>query len=439
MTRTLGGSPSVMADRAGPSKKQFYEGNWNLEDLKRCYIHYVGGGPWYFDGTCIDQGSDTDPDKWAPNYPGTDPDPLTYPNWEYDPGGHDDSKCCSTVFGVQWPGSLHWWADDVASAECTPGGVPTDICEQSCGGLPYAWAHRGTWYENRWEGVNSLSGTTDFQYYSVLFKCTDAGADQREVYAESELDGVFFTDDNWPLHVFQSYILSLDGFSIDCITKEKYVYDKKYKFSSGCAVTLNDDLHKCNYKTNTFLGYLYGDADGQPNEYWELEHYYGTQVGATANYYADTLIKEDFVVGKRCQSGTFVWLGIQGTRVRLSDWGNPPDYPTLVVTKEEEVQHNLAMCDTAGFGVNPFDFRENNAKISDAITEIIDRFYEQQEPGITLGFEYDIRWVTGQTESYSSFSSSSLSSSSSSSSSLSESKSSESSSSKSSQSSESIT
>jgi hypothetical protein len=435
MTRTVGGRHSVLADRAGPSKDHFYEGNWNIPDLRRCYTHYVGGGPWLFDGTCIDPGSDEHPDKWEPNYPGVDTEPLVYPNWEYGPGGHDDDECCDPVGGTTYPGGAHWWADDVPYATCTPGGVPVEICPESCDSRPYAWAHMGTWYEDKWEEFNPLSGSLDFQYYSVLYKCTNAGGDVRQAYAESELYGVNFTDDNWPLYPFNSYILSFDGFQSDCVTKEHYVYDKDLNFTSGCGEIKTDDTHTAEYNTETFMGYLYGNGiPGDPNEYWPLVHYYARLVGS---YYADILMKEDFVVGKRCQSGTFVWLGIQGTRVRLTDWGDPPDYPTLVVTKEEEFSHNLAYCDSVGYGFDPFEFKQNNTKISDAIGEIIQRFYAQQSPGITLGFEYDVRWITGQTESYSSFSSSSLSSSSSSSSSLSLSKSSVSSSSQSSQSSES--
>jgi hypothetical protein len=406
MTRIPAGAPSVLRDASGPSKDHFYNGNWNIEDFYRCVMNYVGGGPWLFDGTMILDRSEDSPDKWPGNYWYTDLEPGVYPNWGAAPG-HDSNDCCSSVAGVQWPGRLHWWDQDVPYADCAPGGVPVEICPESCDSHPWAWAARGTFYENRWEGLNVFSGLLDYQFYSAMFKCDTT--DQRSVSAESLLHGVYFTDDNWPIHVFPTVRLTFDGFESSIITTEYHEYDKLYEFTSGCAKVSYDDLSTVGYKTLTPMGYLYGNGiDGDPAEYWIIEHYNSLEQN-DPNYHADCLIEETFSVGRRCQTGTFVWLGMQGTRIRLSNWGDPPDYPTLVVTKE------------SSYGFNPFDTKQNNTRISGAIDEIIDRFYAQQEPGVTLDLEYDVRWISGASESYSSYSSSSLSSSSLSSSEFSES------------------
>ena len=104
--------------------------------------------------------------------------------------------------------------------------------------------------------------------------------------------------------------------------------------------------------------------------------------------------------------GTFVWLGLQGLTVKAENFD--ASNPNWVV--QSRANYSLAYCDANGYGTDPFTGKTNNSTISDAIKQMIDKFYEEDPGGAVLDFETDVRWVSGPTGSYSSLSSSSSSS-----------------------------
>ena len=197
--------------------------------------------------------------------------------------------------------------------------------------------------------------------------------------------------------MFSSYIHTLDGWEVNSIASEDY----DFYFDD---ITLG--YSEVEYSASTFLGGLYSN--------WSMREYH-TSLSA---FYAQALLANRFVIGRRCASGTFIWLGLQGRIVKTETY--PPEW----VIQQDKYNHTLAYCDSNGYGTDPFTSKSNNVIISNVIKVMIDKFYEEDPGGAVLDFDTDVRWVSGPTGSYSSISSSSTSSSSLSSSSVSSSESS---------------
>lgn len=258
--------------------------------------------------------------------------------------------------------------------------------------------------------TNPLTGGSDVANYQITRTCTAAGGDERELIAGSSINAVLIPDS--PNHgFFSSYIHTLDGWEINTITTEDYNYS-------------NDNTNgqvDAEYATSTFLGTLHSAVQIREYEY------------SPTTYIAKAFVGEKFIIGRRCAAGTFAWLGLQGAVIKAQNY-DPSDIHWAILDKHN---YAVAYCDSGGYGTDPFTSKSDNTRISDAIKQMIDRFYEEDAGGAILDFGVDVRWVSGPTGSYSSISSSSISSSSSSSSSESVSKESSSSSSLSSRSSQS--
>jgi hypothetical protein len=287
----------------------------------------------------------------------------------------------------------------------------TDSAANYSGPPWYVFAKCGTYESGVINKTNPLTGETDSASFSITRTCTGGGGDQRLVVASCSLDAALIPSEDTNHDMFSSYIHDFDGFLVQSITSEDYDY-------------YNNDISSvyvdAEYSTETFLGTMYNG--------WSIREYSFTP----ATYYAQALLAEKFIIGRRCSAGTFIWLGLQGSILRATDYGVGGDINWVIQNRHKYTQ---AYCDVGTYGDDPFTNKTNNSKISDAINEMIDRFYEEDPGGAVLDFEVDVRWVSGPVESYSSISSSSLSSSSLSSSSLSVSKESSSSSSESSDSS----
>jgi hypothetical protein len=284
------------------------------------------------------------------------------------------------------------------------------------------WAKCGTYESGVINKANSLTGGIDSASFAVTRTCTGANGDQRLAVAGASLDAALIPSDGSNHDAFSSYTHELDGFQVGTITTEDIDVHFEQDFNHSPEFNEYVDVE---YSTETFLGGLYSN--------WQLREF--DQSGWTSNYYAQAILSQTFVIGRRCSAGTFVWLGLQGATLRADNWGDPFDVPWVIQSKHN---YALAYCDTGTYGEDPFTSKSNNSRISDVIKQIINKFYQEDAGGAVLEFDVDVRWVSGAIEAYSSVSSSSNSSSSLSSSSLSESKSSDSSSSESSLSSESI-
>jgi hypothetical protein len=382
MVNRKAGRRSPLINSYGENKTKFLDGYWDLipEFKNDAGIIYCGGGPIDIDETTMNEVDQDDCHK-----------------------GDATQNACLNFYCV-----LDFYNNAWAAG---------------CGSLEF----------NR-SGANPIIGT-DLQHFSVARNCTginceideDTGQegcdeyyDNFDVYAAASTNATLIADDINQM-AMSTYIHSLDGYEVNTITEEDYVFDLAYENHDSVITELvQGDIE---YSTITFLGNLYSN--------WQIQEYRRNG----DNYYAQAYRAQNFTIGRRCSAGTFVWLGNQGALARVDNWGDDPDAPWVFQSKHK---YNLAYCDTGTYGEDPFSGKSNNSRISEVIDEMMDKFYQEDPGGAILLFGTDIRWVSGAIEAYSSVSSSSLSSSSLSSSSLSESKSSVSSSSESSTSSVSI-
>jgi hypothetical protein len=315
--------------------------------------------------------------------------------------------------------------------------TPSDDCDEAeCGdaGEEYwldfynnTWARCGLYESGVITDSNPLTGVNDAKNFSVERSCYDDGGSPHEdrlVIAGSSVNAVLIRQTGSNHDFFSSRIHGLDGWEVNTITSEDCdYYHKEDIVGSSYSSLIYMDVE---YSTDTFLGDLYSNV--------AIREYDKTGAGSP-DYIARAMLAQSFSIGRRCATGTFVWLGLQGVETEIRNWSDPIVEDWVIKDKHN---YALAYCDTGGFGSNPFDGKSDNTTISDVIKQMIDKFYEEDPGGAVLDFGVDVRWVSGPAGSYSSISSSSISSSSLSSSSISSSESSESSLSESSNSSESI-
>jgi len=328
----------------------------------------------------------------------------------YEGNWGDFIECLNNTWDPGFGGGPGYTVDD-----CTP----LDSCNsQYCNDTYWidyyynVWAKCGTYESGAIQKTNSLTGQTDTKSLTVIRSCYEDGGkghDDRYALGISDIKGVLIPSTGSNHDAYSSYIHSMDGFEENTETRELVNhYNKEDWIEPTWSYDIRSDIW---YTTDTFLGNMYND--------WEIREYEKIG-GVSASYHARALLAQGFGVGARCAQGTFIWLGLQGKVLKISNWSSPIDKPWII----EPGDHNyvLAYCDSNGYGTDPFTNKLDNSAISDTIKEMIDRFYEEDPGGAVLEFDADVRWVSGPAGSYSSLSSLSISSSSLSSSSISISK-----------------